>query len=150
MTQHPISFMLFSLARAVQRTVNDHLAQHGLNTVEAKILGILIHHQGTVCQRDICKAFGTSRSATSGVLDTMERNGLITRSGDQGDRRRNNLSLTDKGREIAHVCEAVMDEVDQTLYDCLGEQDYRTVQDVIVRLRGALTTHEQDTAQAGS
>ncbi|MFA6775440.1 MAG: MarR family transcriptional regulator [Sphaerochaetaceae bacterium] len=147
MNRYPVSFILFSLTNAVKRTVNESLARHNLNAVEAKTLGILTHRNEPICQNDIGQTFGCSRSNISGVLDTMERNGLIKRECDTGDKRRKILVLTDQGKMTAHECEAVFDEVDENLYRMMGEDGYRLIKGLLDKMTGALGKHEQDTDQ---
>ncbi len=52
---------------------------------------------GPMETRELAASMGCARATISGVADTLERRGLVTRGGDERDRRLVLLSLTDAG-----------------------------------------------------
>lgn len=53
-----------------------------------------------IYQKDIEKEFELRKSTVSGVLDTMQRNGIIGRFEDEEDFRSKQIKLTEKGKRI--------------------------------------------------
>ena len=98
------------------------LSEAGVGQVRPAYLGVLM----TLWKRDGLKAVelgreaGLEPSSMTGLLDRMERDGLVARSADPEDRRAHRIHLTEQGREIrGPVIEVVntaldrlMDEVD--------------------------------------
>lgn len=73
--------------------------------MQGKILGYLFKNKDTtIYQKDIEKTFKIRRSTASGVLQTMEKNGLIIRADSSEDARSKKIILTEtsiqKGKEI--------------------------------------------------
>ena len=66
-------------------------AQHGW------IIGYLYHHQDRdIYQRDLQEAFRIRRSTVTGILQQMEKNGMVTRSSVENDARLKKITLTPK------------------------------------------------------
>jgi len=149
MKQH-MGFALFSLTGNIRRAINESLARHAINAVQARILGILTHHPQPVCQRDIEEVFHCSRSNISGVLDTMEKNGLIRREDDLTDKRRKNLILTKTGMDISSLCEEVLDEIDDVLCNTLTDEEQQAISEMFGKMTGALERYEQDSLEKRS
>ena len=64
--------------------------------VQGRLIGFLYNRTktGDVFQRDIEESFNIRRSTVTGMLKTMEQNGLITRCGVSGDARLKKIMLT--------------------------------------------------------
>ena len=66
-------------------------AQHGW------IIGYLYHHQGRdIYQRDLQEVFHIRRSTVTGILQQMEKNGMVIRSSVESDARLKKITLTPK------------------------------------------------------
>lgn len=76
--------------------------QDSCTGVQAMLLNYLARHADgeSVYQRDIERVFSIRRSSVTGVLQIMEKNGLLDRSGDPSDARLKRLTLTPKGRAL--------------------------------------------------
>lgn len=68
----------------------------------------------------LVEQLGVTKQAASQLIDTLVVRGYLTRTIDQDDRRRMNISLTDRGREAADAIRAGVTTVDQELEDRLG------------------------------
>jgi DNA-binding MarR family transcriptional regulator len=66
-------------------------------------------------QPDLPAGLGVSKQAVSQVVDTLVSRGYVTRGTDPDDRRRINLELTERGREVLAAGACAVDEVDARL-----------------------------------
>jgi DNA-binding MarR family transcriptional regulator len=55
---------------------------------------------GTSTARDLARTVQVSQATTTGILDRLERRGLITRARSESDRRALDVALTDEGRRV--------------------------------------------------
>jgi DNA-binding MarR family transcriptional regulator len=86
------------------RVVETQLAQHDITQGRFGVLMILLNR----CRRDaptlgpaeLADAAGVSRATMTGLIDTLERDGLVTRAHDTVDRRMMLVCLTAKGRAL--------------------------------------------------
>ena len=69
--------------------------------VQSRIIMALYSQNNLLCQRDIETNVPCNKSTLSAILNTMEKNGLITRQGSENDSRKKNIILTTKSLEIA-------------------------------------------------
>lgn len=102
--------LVFSLTRLHNRLSQDFEVLHrrrGWTWAGFRIMNVL-WAVGIVELRDVARLSGASRAAISSALNTLERDGLVSRVRDTADRRLVRVELTDKGQSA--------------LRDAVGEQ----------------------------
>ncbi|HEY2061313.1 MAG TPA: MarR family transcriptional regulator, partial [Amycolatopsis sp.] len=70
----------------VRRAVDEHLARSGLSLSRTKILQVLAR-RGPVRQAQLAAELGLAARSITQAVEGMERDGLVRRSPDAGDRR---------------------------------------------------------------
>jgi DNA-binding MarR family transcriptional regulator len=68
----------------------------------------------------LIRQLGNSKQAASELIDTLVVRGYLSRTTDPDDRRRMNITLTDRGREAADGVRAGVIAVDRELTELLG------------------------------
>lgn len=137
-----IGFQIRTLSHLVKRTV-DQVAfaeqdDHPTG-VQGWILGYLYENQGReIFQRDIQEHFSIRRSTVSGILQLMERNGLITRSSVERDARLKKLELTPRGVELHERVERSIRQVEDRLSQCLTPEEKATFLTICEKIRAHL------------
>ena len=100
-----------SLRRAthlVSETLATELEGLELTQGETHVLADLAGTAGTATPGELHRAFGHRHSTVTGILDRLERKGLIERPADPGDRRSRPVRLTAAGhRAAARVTRAI-------------------------------------------
>ncbi len=86
------------------RVMESNLARHNITQGRFSVLMILLNrcrsNSGTLGPAELADAAGVSRATMTGLIDTLERDGLVTRAPDTVDRRMMLVRLTDKGRAL--------------------------------------------------
>lgn len=137
-----IGFQIRTLSHLVKRTV-DQVAfaeqdDHPTG-VQGWILGYLYENQGReIFQRDIQEHFSIRRSTVTGILQLMERNGLITRSSVERDARLKKLELTPRGVELHERVERSIRQVEDRLSQCLTPEEKDTFLTICEKIRAHL------------
>ena len=137
-----IGFQIRTLSHLVKRTV-DQVAfaeqdDHPTG-VQGGILGYLYENQGReIFQRDIQEHFSIRRSTVTGILQLMERNGLITRSSVERDARLKKLELTPRGVELHERVERSIRQVEDRLSQCLTPEEKATFLTICEKIRAHL------------
>lgn len=69
------------LSHKLKKQMNAALSDLNITGVQSRILGYIIKHlqDGPVFQKDVEDAFGLSRSTATGILQLLERDGVIRR-----------------------------------------------------------------------
>jgi MarR family transcriptional regulator, organic hydroperoxide resistance regulator len=85
--------------RSLARVLKPHFAPYSVSVAGFNVLFILWH--GTdVTQAELPKLVDIDKATLTPIIDALERERLIQRRQDPVDRRRNNLFLTPRGREL--------------------------------------------------
>ena len=77
------------------------------------VLGGMANHGGSAV--DMIRGLGVSRQAASQLIDTLVLRGYLTREINADDRRRMDLTLTERGRAAAAAVRAGVEQVDAEL-----------------------------------
>lgn len=122
-----ISFQIRTLSHLVKRVV-DQNAFPGEVThptgVQGWIIGYLYENQDKeVFQRDIQEQFSIRRSTVTGILQLMEKNGLITRSSVDRDARLKRLELTPRAKELHERIERSVRQVEDRIAHSLTAEE---------------------------
>ena len=134
--EHDFGMKLNILSHKLKKHLNAVLADLGITGVQSRILHyILVHCQtGAVFQRDVESAFGLSRSTATGILQLLERDGMIRRESVSSDARLKSLVPTEKAAEIdAQVLESIT-EIECKLVKGISEEEQKIFLSVADRM----------------
>jgi DNA-binding MarR family transcriptional regulator len=117
------------ISRAYNRSrglLNDGFERSGtgLRSYHYRLLAAL-EESGPTSQADLARNTGVDRSDVVTVLNELERLGLIERTVDPGNRRRNVVSITDGGDRQLRALDDVVDDVQKQVLAPLSESDGR-------------------------
>jgi DNA-binding MarR family transcriptional regulator len=96
--------LVFNLTRLQHRLSRDFETMHrrrGWTWAGFRIMNVLWAVDAAEL-RDVARLSGASRAAVSSALNTLERDGLVSRIRDSADRRLVRLQLTEHGRSALH------------------------------------------------
>lgn len=120
----------------INRRLSKELAQYGITSVQAKIIGFL-HREGQkrdVFQKNIEEELDIRRSSVTSVLQLMEKNGYIIRISDVKDARLKKILLTEKGHLTWEKIYTCILDFEKYLEDQMSEEEKNTLISVINRL----------------
>jgi DNA-binding MarR family transcriptional regulator len=85
--------------RAFVKALADELESHGILATQWSVLRILWDIEG-LTQVGLAERMRVEKASLTGVLEGMERRGLILRVRNEDDRRKINITLTAQGRRL--------------------------------------------------
>ncbi|NLX58125.1 MAG: MarR family transcriptional regulator [Phycisphaerae bacterium] len=92
---------LYQSHRAVELLVETHLSSQGVSARQMETLETLYHASDqTMTPAELADEVALTRSAMTGLLDSLERLGYVSRSMHPEDRRMINITLTARGRRF--------------------------------------------------
>lgn len=107
-------------AKIMNDAFNNVVLKYGLTRSQC-IAMYYINSAGSTNQKDLAKQMNIRESTMTGLLDRMERDGLIERKPDKEDMRRKSISLSKKEVEeldnISHVSEEFIKEATDKIDD---------------------------------
>lgn len=105
------------LNTAVERIMNQEMAELGITYTQATVIGYLIGSRDRdVCQKDIEASLGLTHPTVSSILSRMESNGMILTAPMPNDRRYKKIILTDKAADLSAQIEQKYKQVKAKLF----------------------------------
>lgn len=98
------------LAHKLKKRMNAAVAEFGITGVQSRVMRYVMDHcqEGPVFQKDVERAFEMSRSTATGILQLLEKNGVLRRESVPEDARLKSLVPTERAEQIsARVRECV-------------------------------------------
>lgn len=123
-----IGYALTQTAHACQLALSAELAPYGITVRQSQVLGWL-RKKGDLSQCQLARFLTIEPATLVGVLERMERDGLILRIADRSDRRRKLIRLNRHAEELgetvvecsARVCARAVQGLSQEEIDVLHE-----------------------------
>jgi MarR family transcriptional regulator for hemolysin len=97
--ERSVGYWLILAARAYQKAFDIELAPHRLTYRQAQVLGWLVL-DGELSQVELADRMMIEPATLVGVLDRMQRDGLIRRTAARGDRRRKVIQISGDAGEV--------------------------------------------------
>jgi DNA-binding MarR family transcriptional regulator len=120
------------LSVLVQRRYAQICAEHDLTPAQATLLCVIKDRpQG---MGEIAQLLGLAKNALSGLVDRMERRGLVQRESLQRDRRAVTLSTTARGEAIVGVLYADVADRLPDIAGALPDDERRQLADAVARI----------------
>lgn len=133
-----IGVQLVQLGRRWRRVLDEELSGYGLTDATWRPLFHLGRLGDGIRQTELAEALGIQGPSLVRLLDNLERDGLIVRREDQGDRRAKSLVMTESGRRAYRQVQAVTEQVADRLLAGADDQDLAAVARLFQRLDAAL------------
>ena len=111
------------LSHKVKRRLNATLQNLGITGVQSRIIFYILNHyqDAPVFQRDIESVFGLSRSTATGILQLLEKNGIIRKESVSNDARLKSLVPTQRAVELDARVTECLKETDRMLTQGISE-----------------------------
>ncbi|AMS41278.1 MarR family transcriptional regulator [Aminobacter sp. NyZ550] len=135
---------LLSVARLWRHAADSALDDCGLSHATAMPLLTLSRLGDNIRQGVIADHLGFEGPSLVRIVDLLAADGLITRSGDPGDRRAKILSLTDAGRSRVEEIELILERLRTELLADEDAAELKVALGVLVRLEQRLLAADPD------
>jgi DNA-binding MarR family transcriptional regulator len=118
------SWLTGQVAAQGDRLVSEGLGEAGVRKHHFTALTALAEH-GATSQAELGRRVWVDRSDLHAVLNDLERDGLVARVRDEGDRRRNLVELTQAGAAALQRLDARVDAAQDALLEPLSAAERR-------------------------
>jgi DNA-binding MarR family transcriptional regulator len=109
------------------------LAEHDLRLQHFAVL-MALSDFGPLAQHELAERLGLNRSHLVGYLDEIEDRGLVARTRDPGDRRRQRVALTEDGSALVADLVPVVERANEELLAPLSAEERRTLTELLRRV----------------
>src|SRR5712691_968460 len=127
------AFLLARVGYAIKLTAVDEFEREGFSLYQYSVLAVLAEGVKET-QATIADALKLDRSQLVGVLDGLEKAGLIERRRDQSDRRRHTVSLTPAGKKQLVKMRAIVARIEDSFLEPLDDHARTALHDALLRV----------------
>jgi DNA-binding MarR family transcriptional regulator len=127
------AFLLTQLGTHAAQRFGERIGEHGLTPPQSGILRLLASSPG-ISQQRLAEVLGMLPSRVVAFIDQLESDGLVERSRDDADRRRNSLALTAAGTAALRTIAAVARAHDDEICSALSAAERTSLLDLLGRM----------------
>ena len=127
------SRILSLVAVHADRLVNEGLARMDARKWHYAVL-VALRESGPASQADLSRRTGVYRSDLVAVLNELAERGLVERTPDPGDRRRNVITITSQGRQHLRRLDKLISELQEDLLAPLTQPEREQLTGLLARL----------------
>lgn len=124
------------LSHKVKARLDATFQSLGITGVQSRVIYYILNHcqENPVFQRDIENVFGLSRSTATGILQLLEKNGIIRRESVASDARLKSLVPTQRAVDLDSQVAASLKETERMLTRGLSEEQVRQFKDMTAQM----------------
>jgi MarR family transcriptional repressor of emrRAB len=124
---------------AVERYLGSVGQPKPISSARHTVLRILYFAEGNrLSQNEISREIGVSRSNITSLIDVLERDGLVRRSTNPGDRRTNHIRLTKAGLLFCSEFIPAVAQFMASMFEDLSEGELAHFKALLTRVRGGM------------
>lgn len=141
-----LTVRFFICATKLEELMTLHFHEHDLSQARFSALMVLYKSPNRKAKPiEMAQNLGVTRGNMTGVLDNLERDGLITRESDTKDRRINYVKLTDKGlKNLNKMLPTHFDRI-RKLVQPLSKQERETFLTCLEKLQASMKQLQKKT-----
>lgn len=129
--QECICFSLGKISRQMAKVYRDRLTQYGISQPQFFLL-IALYEEDDILISRLAEKVALDKSTLTGILDRLERDGLVKRVARQVNRRSLYICLSTKAYALQNDLTRIYDEINQLFFSRLSEQE-RDVFDKVMK-----------------
>ena len=132
------------LSRMVKTRLNTTLQGLGITAIQSRVIFYILDHyeQQPVFQRDIESAFQLSRSTATGILQQLEKKGILRRESVASDARLKSLVPTEQAAELGCQVRACLRQIEQVLTRGLSDGQVQLFRETLAAMADNLQQAE--------
>ena len=135
-----LTYLVKRLEMAERARMEEVLATHGVTLHQYTALSLLERRDG-LSSAQLARRHFVTPQAMNQLVATLERDGLIRREPDIGNRKILRATLTDRGRTTLESCHAAVDELERRMLAEFSPEQEREFRSALERsLRGLADT----------
>jgi DNA-binding MarR family transcriptional regulator len=122
-------------ADILNRYLQIELAKHGSNPIRFGLMNALFVHGGEMTPTAISKWLFRSKHSITGMLDALEKLGLIRREANHNDRRSVKILVTDTGWKSTRRMSRAAEEIGRRAVSCFTDEELETLMNLLRKFR---------------
>lgn len=120
------------LNTAIERILNNEMADIGLTYTQATVIGYLKQNvDKEICQKDIEYSLGLTHPTVSSILSRMEEGGMIVTETLSSDRRYKKIVPTEESISLSECIHDKIEKIKEQLFEGISSEQEDSLDDII-------------------
>ncbi len=133
-TYHRLIRQQMKIMRSRHRIIERRLLEIGIHSSQHFALMYLSNHQNAVSQVQLAELLNVTPASIARTMKGLEAGGYILRSDAADDGRRNEITITDKGRCVVETSRRVFDRMNALAFDGFSEEELALLERVQLKM----------------
>lgn len=135
---HHLIRLFICVSHMHHAAIEGRVSKLGFHHSQHRMLMHLARYEHIPSQRELADAMGISPAAVTTTLKRLEKEGYIARTTTEDDNRRNEIRITEAGRQTIRESRALFETVDQLTFDGLSSEELQLFERILNRMRDNL------------
>jgi DNA-binding MarR family transcriptional regulator len=115
-------YLMNQLNLMIRKALDDRLRPHQLGGLQYTILALVRDREG-ISSAELSRRFFVTPQTMNESVASLEKRGLIERSESETNKRILNSRVTDEGRALLEICDAIADEVEKDVFGSMSTDE---------------------------
>jgi DNA-binding MarR family transcriptional regulator len=143
----PLGYLVHEVARLMKRRFEEEAKAHGITLAQWRALGQVATHE-CISQRELAEQIDADPMTVSGVLDRLEKRGLLERYPDPTDSRAKLARLTPAGERLFQTAREVGLAMYENSVADLSAEERQALQTGLEKMRANLSRQTAELEEA--
>lgn len=123
------------LAEILNKNANNDLAMREVTFSQMRVLIMLNEvSEDSAASKEVEKYFGFTQSTIAGIIDRLEKKGLVEGFTDPEDKRRKRVRITQKGKNLCEETKVSMDNYETWFLKSLTEEEKSELSRLLLKI----------------
>ncbi len=145
-TPEQTGLLYLSVAYRVRRVLDQHMLASGLSLARSKVLGVLAQN-GSLRQAALAQKLRMAQRSVTQAVESLARDGLVTRTADPADGRAKLVSLAAQGSAVLAASADTGEHVLRQIFGSLDREQLATLEELMKVIDGAANGAELRTSR---
>ncbi|MFD1019302.1 MarR family winged helix-turn-helix transcriptional regulator [Thalassobacillus hwangdonensis] len=123
---HHLGYNINIISHLIKNIYNEKLSEFGLTTAQAKVLYFL-SDCGAQTQSELQQRLYIKASSINGILDSLLKKELITKTSSAEDKRTKVIDISDKGKQLDNLVWNTILEIENMVSEGFSESERATI-----------------------
>lgn len=128
-----VLFLTSKISKHLSEVLEKRLSAYHITRVQWFAV-YYAHTDHAITQRDLADKLGLKEPTVATLIDRCEKEGLLLRQKTQGDKRKKNLALTEKGQSLFQELNAVSEQFMLDAIEGISPEDLMTYKNVLDKM----------------
>lgn len=129
-----LSYLLIKSSRFLKQALDKRLLEYNVTATQFSVLNQIAYKNGYVTSAEVADCLESDRPTISGVINRLEKNGLIDKIENPDDKRSVYLKLNEHTLELVDELRKISDEVNFELFEIFNENEIAIIKKCLLRL----------------